>query len=341
VLVFTEYRDTLLHVRDRVAPEAAILHGAMSSAERRQALDTFSRAGVLLATDAAGEGLNLHRGCRVVVNFELPWNPMRLEQRIGRVDRLGQKRGVHVFHFVAKDTEDALVLGRLHARVARADAEVGVSNPLRNGSRPRTQWARGGAMSDEDAQKEYHRQLRARRLAWAGRAARNDAIDWSRGPWLHRTRRAITRSRLRGQTLIIFQACLTDGAGRTHASRLTAILARTSGLHLVQLDVLERLAEAIVDPTLAVWEAAVRKQHQAYWTTRTTREQSLVAALTGPAIADPLQPGLFDLRAMRDREAADADRERHLKDADERLGAMAGASKLTLQSLRPILVLVP
>ena len=53
---------------------------------------TFREGGVLLATDAAGEGLNLHHNCRVVVNLELPWNPMRLEQRIGRVDRIGQTR---------------------------------------------------------------------------------------------------------------------------------------------------------------------------------------------------------------------------------------------------------
>ncbi|MGE3512479.1 MAG: helicase-related protein, partial [Vicinamibacterales bacterium] len=73
VLVFTEYRDTLLHVQRRVAPDALVLHGGLDRQERGLALDTFTsgRAPVLLATDTAGEGLNLHQSCRCVVHLEL------------------------------------------------------------------------------------------------------------------------------------------------------------------------------------------------------------------------------------------------------------------------------
>ena len=78
--------------------DTAVLHGAMDRFERAAAVSRFNGGGarVLLATDAAGEGLNLQHRCRLVVNLELPWNPMRLEQRIGRVDRIGQSRTVHV-----------------------------------------------------------------------------------------------------------------------------------------------------------------------------------------------------------------------------------------------------
>lgn len=130
-IVFTEYRDTLLHLQRHAAPCATVLHGGLTARERRSALAAFrEHGGVLLATDAAGEGLNLHEHARVVVNLELPWNPMRLEQRIGRVDRIGQTRPVHVFTLVSRRTGEEALLQRLATRVARAKARVGAADPL-------------------------------------------------------------------------------------------------------------------------------------------------------------------------------------------------------------------
>lgn len=74
-IVFTEYRDTLAHVRATVAPHAIPLHGGLTREERLSALSRFARGGVLLATDAAGEGLNLQAASRIVINLELPWKP--------------------------------------------------------------------------------------------------------------------------------------------------------------------------------------------------------------------------------------------------------------------------
>jgi superfamily II DNA or RNA helicase len=137
-VVFTEYRDTLMHLRRRLAGRAGIaaapivLHGGLTREERVAALDEFARApaALLLATDAAAEGLNLHRGCRLVVNLELPWNPMRLEQRIGRVDRIGQPRTVHAVHLVAAGTGEMRILSCLRTRVAAAKADLGAPDPL-------------------------------------------------------------------------------------------------------------------------------------------------------------------------------------------------------------------
>ena len=131
-VVFTEYRDTLLHVRRRLAPSALVLHGGLRRDERDAVLDAFDRGpqALLLATDAAAEGLNLHRRCRLVVNLELPWNPMRLEQRIGRVDRIGQRRTVHAFHLVARGTGEERLLARLRARIAVAREDLGAPDPL-------------------------------------------------------------------------------------------------------------------------------------------------------------------------------------------------------------------
>ena len=119
-MVFTEYRDTLQHVRQSLQRPALVLHGGLTRDERAAVLTSFARDpfGLLLATDAAAEGLNLHHHCRLVVNLELPWNPMRLEQRIGRVDRIGQRRTVHAFHLVADGTGEMRLLARLRSRVA-------------------------------------------------------------------------------------------------------------------------------------------------------------------------------------------------------------------------------
>jgi superfamily II DNA or RNA helicase len=132
VVVFTEYRDTLLHVERAMSRPTAILHGGLRREERADVLRIFgSTPGiVLLATDAAAEGLNLHHRCRMVVNLELPWNPSRLEQRIGRVDRIGQQRIVHAFHLVAAELGETAVLDRLRARIAVAATDVQASDPL-------------------------------------------------------------------------------------------------------------------------------------------------------------------------------------------------------------------
>jgi hypothetical protein len=106
-IVFTEYRDTLHrlagYLRD-LSP--VLLHGGLTPGERRGVLRQFvaGEVNLLLATDAASEGLNLHQRCRLVINLELPWTPVRLEQRIGRVERLGQTRRVHAVHLLAAGT---------------------------------------------------------------------------------------------------------------------------------------------------------------------------------------------------------------------------------------------
>jgi hypothetical protein len=122
--VFTEYRDSLVRIQQDCSArriETLTLHGGMSSSERSRVQRTFNESSVtLLATDAAAEGLNLHERCRLVIHYELPWSASRLEQRAGRVDRLGQERRVHEIGLVAADTAEALVLAPLAARAARA-----------------------------------------------------------------------------------------------------------------------------------------------------------------------------------------------------------------------------
>jgi hypothetical protein len=124
-IVFTEYRDTLRHLASYLdRSDVALLHGGLSRHERQAAEQAFvsGDARVLLATDAAGEGLNLQARCRLVITLELPWSPRRLEQRVGRVDRIGQRRTVHAVHLLARDTGESRVLARLVRRLQQIRA---------------------------------------------------------------------------------------------------------------------------------------------------------------------------------------------------------------------------
>jgi len=108
VIVFTQYRDTMQYLAEKLGG-AVTLHGGMAEEERKAAEEKFRRAGrILVATDAASEGLNL-QAANVLINYDLPWNPSRLDQRIGRVHRYGQTKPVFVYNMLVADTIDGRV----------------------------------------------------------------------------------------------------------------------------------------------------------------------------------------------------------------------------------------
>jgi SNF2 family DNA or RNA helicase len=117
LVLFTEHKDTLLYLEERLKNNGytvVTIHGGKSVDERRQAQWDFAKPDtqILLATDAAGEGINL-QFCRLLINWDIPWNPNRLEQRMGRIHRYGQKENVLVFNMVASNTREGQVLERL------------------------------------------------------------------------------------------------------------------------------------------------------------------------------------------------------------------------------------
>lgn len=116
LVIFTEHRDTLNNLTERLRKRGYIvtnIHGGMNVDERKQAQKEFKRrAKIMVATDAAGEGINL-QFCRYMINWDIPWNPNRLEQRMGRIHRYGQKDDVWVFNVVATNTREGAVLAKL------------------------------------------------------------------------------------------------------------------------------------------------------------------------------------------------------------------------------------
>ncbi len=123
LVVFTEYLASLDYIVARLRARfgdgewLVSLYGGMNDEERdavkRAFNDANSSARILLATDAAGEGLNLQRSCRLLLHWDIPWNPGKMEQRNGRLDRHGQERDVHVFHFDSTDDASMRFLGKV------------------------------------------------------------------------------------------------------------------------------------------------------------------------------------------------------------------------------------
>jgi SNF2 family DNA or RNA helicase len=133
LIIFTEPKDTLHYLVDKVRsrlgkPDAVdVIHGGVTREERRKIVERFMQDRdmlVLIANDAAGEGVNLQRG-HLMVNYDLPWNPNKIEQRFGRIHRIGQTEVCHLWNLVAADTREGEVYGRLLEKLEAAREALG------------------------------------------------------------------------------------------------------------------------------------------------------------------------------------------------------------------------
>lgn len=133
LIIFSEHRDTLNYLVEKLrallgrAESVVAIHGGMPRHERRKVQEAFTQDKntlVLVATDAAGEGINLQRA-HLMVNYDLPWNPNRIEQRFGRVHRIGQTEVCHLWNLVAEDTREGQVFQRLFEKLEEQRKALG------------------------------------------------------------------------------------------------------------------------------------------------------------------------------------------------------------------------
>ena len=129
IIVFTEFVATQAYLQQLLENKGytvSILNGGMSIEERNEALREFrEKTSIFISTDAGGEGLNLQFS-NIIINYDLPWNPMKIEQRCGRADRIGQKRDVHIYNFIITDTVENRVREVLEEKLSVILAEMGV-----------------------------------------------------------------------------------------------------------------------------------------------------------------------------------------------------------------------
>lgn len=133
LIIFTEQKDTLNYLAEKIRSllgndEAVVtIHGGMMRSERKKVEELFKQdkaVRILIATDAAGEGINLQRA-HLMINYDLPWNPNRLEQRFGRIHRIGQTEVCHLWNLVANETREGYVYQRLLAKLEEERQALG------------------------------------------------------------------------------------------------------------------------------------------------------------------------------------------------------------------------
>ena len=171
LVIFTEHRDTLRYLQERITTllgrqtSVVVIHCSVGHEERLAAQEAFRhdpQVQVLLATDAAGEGINLQRG-HLMVNYALPWNPNRLEQRFGRIHRIGQTEVCHLWNLIADETREGDVYRRLLEKLEQA----------RQAGRPGLRRARQAGVRRAAAARAAARRHPLRRAAGGPRAARH------------------------------------------------------------------------------------------------------------------------------------------------------------------------
>jgi len=316
-VVFSEYRDTVeeLHTRLAAHERVVMVHGGLPLPERRRAVDAFVRgeARVLLATDAAGEGLNLQARCRLVVHMEPPWNPLRLEQRAGRVDRLGQTRLVHLIHLVQPGSIEDHVGEHLAGRRARILAAAPVGRPV-----------------EREAIVEAARAAAARRLL---RAALPDARSGTGG------RPDIVCARASGRRPVsavtcLFGLTLADADGRLVERHHVALAIQLDRPHRPGRGTLRRVCRAARRARL-VAACLDRASETACLRAGTGRHASIIRTIarvqrvrttTMPRRTSPLQASLFNReaeRAWQARQQRDAARVARLTAIERMLQASA------------------
>ena len=135
VKVFTQFRETLRHLEELFAGRgwgANVFHGQLSTEAKDRSIEQFKKnlgSQILISSEAGGEGRNL-QFCHLLVNYDLPWNPMRVEQRIGRIDRIGQAHPMSIFNLWVKDTVEERVLDILENRIRLFEETVGGLDPI-------------------------------------------------------------------------------------------------------------------------------------------------------------------------------------------------------------------
>jgi ERCC4-related helicase len=329
-IVFTEYRDTLMRLADALHVFAPLtLHGGLNATERRDAVRAFTNgaARLLLATDAASEGLNLQRRCRLVVNLELPWTPVRLEQRIGRVERIGQSRRVHALHLVAAGTREESYVTNL---VLRSDMAADALEQLRQTS-PEIQHMRGMAHAETVRLEQLRKLMNPHR----------DLVPETRPLVTLRRRRSDGHG-------ILWAFCLGFTDATNHVLWRTVLAARTVAHHnsracLTSIDAAADVVASRLDGERKAALASLVSSLRPFSEMASRREHAIADALEHERArlsARLLQRSLFDRRVERTYAAQSAVIDQALTRCRTRLDELAAATQIAPEPGRLAFVLI-
>jgi len=308
---------------------------------------TTGKCDVMIATDAGSEGLNLHHTCRVIINLELPWNPIRLEQRIGRVDRIGQTRTVHAINLLAEGTAERTVLARLLRRIDRIRmSEIEVAACVINNCDPPPRAAPVDSCAvtvnfRQEARAEAHRIAHIRRLHIcrtdiAGQVVPVTAVTSPERFLIafFRTRLVTRTGRLIEDTLVPVRMGIDTPMWLSHRSAGgCAALTRKAARALAQSFI------SVVGPAL-VRHARTHAEQRAHAISvdmadsiaRSIARSRAIAALVAAQPTSAVQAGLFDTRSLKERWADEQHRESIRDDSETRAHILEGDASIRLAS---------
>ncbi len=190
LVVFSEYRDTVEYLREKLSGKyrVAVIHGLMSADERQKVLDESrlpEGPEIIICTDAAGEGVDM-QFANIEINYDLPWNPNRLEQRMGRIHRIGQKRNVYYYNFVLDGTVDGEILSRVLEKI----------EAIREAMGEKVYDVLGRLITEEDIVDVYHELLKAPLDLWEPVLKRLDSVIEERKKVLEEINKLLSGHRL-------------------------------------------------------------------------------------------------------------------------------------------------
>ena len=357
-IVFTEYRDTLATLDNELAGfHTCQLHGGLTAAERVSVLRDFTTGAkrVLLATDAASEGLNLQHRCRLVVHLEVPWTPTRIEQRVGRVDRIGQARTVHQVHLVTRGTIEQSRVADVVRRGVRAASALNALAGDAADERLTAAYVLGGGTLPGPAQPEtapaaglITADLRDRAVREAARLLAGRVLRPVRNalPPVIQNRPVATRSRRCGASLWALWLEYVDVDGQPASETLVGVEAARMPARLS-----DAAARTLLDESWARLEQIVRScppTHDALPGMRVAaavalrRERAIARAIErrhGRMAAGLVQGALFDRRAEREAIAQRDVADQALARCRMRIRALERLDEIAL-TVRPAFALI-
>lgn len=190
IVIFTEYKDTMEYLAKILAKKykVATIDGTMTLEERSEELRRFRDlrgAEVMVCTDAAGEGIDM-QFCNIEINYDIPWNPTRLEQRMGRVHRIGQERKVYYYNFITRDTLDGYILSKLFDKM----------ESIREALSDKVYDVIGKLVSEKDLNELFEELLNVSKERWEAKVKKLDDIVESRRKLLDKIEKLIAGHRL-------------------------------------------------------------------------------------------------------------------------------------------------
>ena len=229
MVIFTEYRDTMQYIKDHLSSNYATgnIDGSMTIIERNEALEKFRDEkgfDILVCTDAAGEGIDM-QFCNVEVNYDLPWNPNKLEQRMGRIHRIGQNRKVFYYNFILSDTIDGYILDKLLAKMDIIKAVLG----------DKIYDVIGRLIREEDIVEIYAELLNAPKEEWEAKTKRIEGVIEEKKRILDEIDKLLSSNRFDRTRLDNMKAVIKDSVDRNEVKRFVEVYLGSKGGKIEQL----------------------------------------------------------------------------------------------------------